>query len=187
MIEGHLVRLRPVQEGDWSTVEAWGQGREGLWGAYQRFQLDHVPLLRQAYQQTGLLSRESGLLLIETLDGRQAIGYVRYTLTALPDADYPHPEVGFGIPVAGARGKGYAQEAVGLLVSYLFGGYAAPRLTAFTDVDNLAAQCVLEHAGFRREGVLRRSMFRDGQWRDLAIYGLLREERSLDNSEEEDE
>jgi RimJ/RimL family protein N-acetyltransferase len=176
MIEGRRVRLRPIQEGDWPTIEAWGQSRDGLWGAYQRFQLDVLPLLRKAYQQTGLLSRESGLLLIENLEGQQAIGYVRYTLTALPDADYPHPEVGFGIPVAGARGKGYAQEALGLLVGYLFDGYAVARITAFTEVENLAAQRVLEHAGFRREGVLRRSIFRDGQWRDLAIYGLLREE-----------
>jgi RimJ/RimL family protein N-acetyltransferase len=88
--------------------------------------------------------------------------------------------VGFGIPDVGARGKGYAQEAVGLLVDYLFGGYATARITAFTDVDNLPAQRVVEHAGFRREGTLRRSIFRDGQWRDLAIYGLLREEWELE-------
>jgi hypothetical protein len=44
MIEGDRVRLRPLQEGDWPTIEGWGKSREGLWGAYQRFQLDHVPL-----------------------------------------------------------------------------------------------------------------------------------------------
>jgi RimJ/RimL family protein N-acetyltransferase len=50
------------------------------------------------------------------------------------------------------------------------------RLAAFTDVENVPAQQVLESVGFQREGVLRRAMFRDGAWRDIAIYGVLRGE-----------
>ncbi|MCU0492853.1 MAG: hypothetical protein MUD01_14780 [Chloroflexaceae bacterium] len=32
------------------------------------------------------------------------------------------------------------------------------------------------------QGVLRRAMFRDGQWHDMAIYGLLRAEWSQGNT-----
>ena len=49
-------------------------------------------------------------------------------------------------------------------------------MAAFTDVENVAAQRVMESIGFRREGILRRAMFRDGQWRDIAIYAVLRQE-----------
>lgn len=175
MIEGKRILLRPIRDEDWSTVEGWGNRRDGLWGTFQRFQLDHVPLLRKAYQQTGLLSRESGLLLVETLQDGQVVGFVRYTLLEVPDADLPHPEVGFGIPVVEARGQGYAQEAVQLLVDYLFAGYPAERIAAFTDVDNKPAQRVLIGVGFEREGVLRRAMFRDGDWRDIALYAILRD------------
>jgi len=31
---------------------------------------------------------------------------------------------------------------------------------------------------FEQEGRLRRSIFRNGQWRDILIYGLLRQEAS---------
>ena len=31
-----------------------------------------------------------------------------------------------------------------------------------------------ERAGFRREGVLRGARFREGDWRDMLMYGLLR-------------
>lgn len=176
MIRGLRVVLRPIQDKDWSIVEEWGQSREALWGSFQRYQMDHVPLLRQAYQQTGLLKREMGLLLIETIEDQQVIGYVRYTLIPYPDNDTPHPEIGFGLPAANARGKGYAKEAVKLLVDYLFSGYPTERIGAFTDNENIPAQRVMDSVGFQREGTLRRAMFRDGQWRDIAIYGMLRQE-----------
>jgi RimJ/RimL family protein N-acetyltransferase len=176
MITGARIVLRPIQDQDWPIVEEWGRNREALWGSFQRFQLDHVPLLQQAFRQTGLLTRESGLLLIETLEDQRVIGYVRYTLIPYPDSDLPHPEIGFGIPVVSAQGKGYAKEAVGLLVDYLFSGYPTERIGAFTDGDNIPAQRAMEGIGFRREGILRRAKFRDGQWRDIAIYSLLRHE-----------
>jgi RimJ/RimL family protein N-acetyltransferase len=176
MIEGNRILLRPIQEEDWPRFEEWGKSREALWGPFQRFQMDHVPLLREAYQQTGLLKRESGLLLVETIKDEQVIGYVRYTLLHVPDADLPHPEIGFGIPIVSARGEGYATEAVRMLVEYLFAGYPVERVAAFTDHENRASQRVMERVGFRREGILRRAMFRDGQWRDVAVYGILRDE-----------
>jgi diamine N-acetyltransferase len=182
MITGSRVLLRPIQDKDWPLIEDWGRSRDALWGPYQRFQLDHVPLLRQAYQQSGLLGRESGVLLIETLADQQIVGFVRYTLISFPDSDMPYPEIGFGIPATSARGKGYAKEAVKLLVDYLFSGYPAERIAAFTDVENVPAQRVLEASGFEREGLLRRATFRDGLWRDIAIYAILRREQTPANA-----
>ena len=87
MIKGLNILLRPVQDEDWAVIEAWGQDRNALWGPYQRFQLDHVPQLRQAYQKTSLLTREGGFLLIETIPTQEIIGFVRYTLIPYPDAE----------------------------------------------------------------------------------------------------
>ena len=176
MIKGSNVLLRPIQDEDWSTIEAWGKDQNALWGPFQRFQLDHVPQLRQAYQQMGLLTRQAGFLLIEIIATQEIIGFVRYTLIPYPDADTPCPEIGFGIPEISARGKGFAKEAVKLLIDYLFAGYPVERIMAFTDEDNIPAQRVLEKNGFQREGQLRRSMFRSGEWHDTLIYGLLRGE-----------
>lgn len=179
MIKGTRLLLRPIRDEDCQTVEEWGHSQEALWGRFQRFQLDHLPTLREAYRQTGLLTRESGFLLIEPMEEQRVVGFVRYTLVQFPDADFPYPEIGFGIPEASARRKGFAKEAVGLLVDYLPSGYAAERVAAFTDVENVPAQRVLEGLGFQREGVLRRASFRDGQWSNVAVYSILREERKL--------
>ena len=139
MIKGINIILRPVQDGDWQIIDEWGRHPEMLWGPFQRFQLDHVPQLHQVYHQTGLLTRKSGLLLVETIQEMKIIGYVRYTLIPYPDTDIPCPEIGFGIPEASAQGKGYAKEAVNLLVSYLFAGYPVERIMAFTEKENIPA------------------------------------------------
>ncbi len=176
MLKGNRVSLRPIRDEDWHKFEEWGNSRDALWGPFQRFQMDHLPLLREAFQQTGLLKRESGVLLIETTKDQRVVGYARYTMLELPDADLPYPEIGFGIPEVNAQGKGYAREGVRLLVEYLFMGYPVERVAAFTDNENKPAQRVMERVGFQREGVLRQAMFRDGQWRDIAIYSVLRQE-----------
>jgi len=182
MITGSCILLRPIRAEDWPKFEEWGTNREALWGPYQRLQLDHVPLLREVYQQTGLLQRESGMLIIETKRDRHVVGFARYTMLSIPDADLPHPEIGFGIPEVAARGKGYAKEAVGLLVEYLFAGYPVERVTAFMDEENRAAQRVMEGVGFQREGSLRRATFREGHWQDIAVYGILRHEVGMEHS-----
>lgn len=176
MIRGKRINLRPFQDEDWQVVEKWGQDRDALWGPFQRFQLDHLPSLREAYQQSGLLTRQFGFLLMETLQEQKVVGFVRYTLLSFPDADLPYPEIGFGIGTVEARGKGYAREAIMLLVNYLFSGYPTERIAAFTDSENKPAQHVLQAAGFQQEGVLRRATFRDGRWHDYTIYSLLRQE-----------
>jgi RimJ/RimL family protein N-acetyltransferase len=69
-----------------------------------------------------------------------------------------------------------------LLVEHLFATTTAHRIWAGTEVDNVHEQRSLEQCGFRREGLLRGAHFRDGQWRDSLIYGLLREDaREADN------
>ncbi len=176
MIVGDRVRLRPVRDGDWETLEAWASSREGLWGPFQRFQLDHVDRLRQAFEEGAMLSRSAGFLIVEQLGDGRAVGFVRYGLTAFPDADCPHPEIGYGIAEPQDRGQGYGTEATRLLVAYLFGGYPTERISALVDVENAPSRRLLERLGFGLEGVMRRAWFRDGAWRDIALYGLLRGE-----------
>lgn len=176
MIEGKKVNLRPMSDLDWELFEKWGQNRLALWGPYQRFQLDHLPQLRQAFQQTGLLTRQTGFLMIDRISDGRPIGFVRYTLISFPDADFTHPEIGFGITETDARGCGFASEAVRLLVDYLFSGYDVQRISAITDELNLPAQKLLQATGFQLEGRLRKASFRDGENRDMLVYGLLKED-----------
>jgi RimJ/RimL family protein N-acetyltransferase len=74
------------------------------------------------------------------------------------------------------RGKGYCAEAVEIMVDYLFLSKNIVRVQAHMDVRNLASQRVLEKAGFSKEGTVRRFKFIRGEWRDMFLYSILREE-----------
>lgn len=85
--------------------------------------------------------------------------------------------------LAGNAGGRFAPGGVGLhaasLARYLFAHTQVTRIEAETEITNIAEQRALEKAGFTREGVLRSYVFRRGQWRDDALYSVIRSEIDL--------
>jgi [ribosomal protein S5]-alanine N-acetyltransferase len=73
--------------------------------------------------------------------------------------------------------QGFMREAVGLTVSVAFDGLRLHRLEAATLLDNTGSIRVLEHNGFQREGLARRYLRINGDWRDHLLFGLLAEDR----------
>lgn len=73
-------------------------------------------------------------------------------------------------------GKGYCTEAAQLMVDYLSLSKDVARIQATTHVKNVASQKVLEKVGFRKEGVLRKSLSIRGEWADTVFLSTLREE-----------
>jgi ribosomal-protein-alanine N-acetyltransferase len=84
-------------------------------------------------------------------------------------------EIGYAL-VPNERGKGHCTEATQLMVDYLFLSKEIARIQATTHVGNAASQKVLEKAGFKREGTLRKAFQSRGERTDLAIFSILREE-----------
>ena len=78
-------------------------------------------------------------------------------------------------------GKGLAREASAALLDHAFTALDAHKVTAQTE-DTARAVPLLERLGLRREGVFRRhGLGRDGTWKDIYWYGLLREEYANGN------
>lgn len=84
-------------------------------------------------------------------------------------------EVAYIIDIA-QRGKGYATEAVQILVDFLFLTRQLERIQALIDVENTASQKVIEKAGFFREGELRNAYWPRGEWRNAYMYSITRRE-----------
>jgi len=84
-------------------------------------------------------------------------------------------EIGYSL-VPSERGKGYCTEAVKIMVDYLFLSRDTMRIQACTDKRNLASQKVLDKAGFKKEGTMRKYFFIRGELRDAFLYSILREE-----------
>ncbi len=72
--------------------------------------------------------------------------------------------------------KGYGKEAAKLITDYGFKELNYHRIFARTDEDNKGSQKLWEKLGFQKEGELREQTFREGEFRDIWIYGVLEHE-----------
>jgi len=105
----------------------------------------------------------------------RATGQLIGDCAAMTRADDPRQcEIGFTIAPP-YQGRGYATEAVRLLVGYLF-ARGKHRITACCDARNAASAAVLERLAMRREGHLRQSTWAKGEWTDDLLYALLHDE-----------
>jgi [ribosomal protein S5]-alanine N-acetyltransferase len=73
-------------------------------------------------------------------------------------------------------GKGYASEAASLLISAGFRELGLHRVHTGVFPDNPRSRRVLRRLGFRREGRAREDAVVDGRYRDLILFGLVRQE-----------
>lgn len=89
-------------------------------------------------------------------------------------------------------GQGIVTRAVGLVADYCFGVMGLHRLEAVIRPENQRAVRVMHKLGFRDEGVRPGYIHLDGQWRDVRVFALNRDEalngltkrlREDDNSE----
>ena len=69
--------------------------------------------------------------------------------------------------------NGYAFEAAGRLLEYLFAERGLHRVIAECDVDNIASWTLLEKLGFRREAHLIENIFFKGKYGSEYHYALL--------------
>jgi RimJ/RimL family protein N-acetyltransferase len=167
---GVVVRLRPIEEPELTQLLRllWDPDASGEFESFG-FRMDKVSHLERRWHEDRLIGDDASFLAVDA-DGTCA-GWVTWhpTVTSLT------LEIGIAL-FPEHRGQGAGTEAQRQLVAYLFNTTPAHRVQAGTEIDNLAEQRSLEAVGFQREGILRGVHFRAGEWRDVAMYGLLRDD-----------
>jgi RimJ/RimL family protein N-acetyltransferase len=71
---------------------------------------------------------------------------------------------------------GYATEAVCAVLDYGFRLLSLHRIYGFSLTSNKASGRVMDKCGMRHEGVLRQHLQKNGNFQDVAVHGILREE-----------
>ena len=104
--------------------------------------------------------------------GAEPVGFV--ALFGLERDTGPELAVLVGDPEA--WGRGVAREAERQACIHAFSDYGAHRIHAEIPATNQAAQKVVTHLGFKREGVMRRAIRRDDEAIDNEVWGLLPDE-----------
>jgi ribosomal-protein-alanine N-acetyltransferase len=164
LLEGKNVNLRVMEKEDLPLYVKWVNDPT-FFGEYNPLEQTTKGEMEKSYETA---SPERKRFFVEKKDGTK-IGVIG----VFPVGDLW--EIGFTL-IPSERGKGYGTEAVTMMVDYLFLSRNLVRIQATTDLRNTASQSLLEKIGFKREGVVRKAMFIHGEWRDLLLFSILREE-----------
>lgn len=106
---------------------------------------------------------------IETLDG-VIIGTV-----ALTDINEHHKLAEIGIVVGDKKywGKGVATEVISTVINFAFTEVGVVRISAETEVKNIAVSKVLEKVGFIQDGTFASARVKNGKRVDVKHYGIV--------------
>jgi len=164
MLEGKTVNLRIMEKEDLPLISEWFNDPE-YGGEYEPLEQITLKELEKWYDSP---HPNEEWFIVEKKD-KSKIGHVFHT------ASGQGFEIGYRL-IPSERNKGYGAEAVNLVVDFLFLSKNIVRIQAKANPRNIASQRVLEKAGFKREGVIRKDVFIRGKWQDGVLYSILREE-----------
>jgi RimJ/RimL family protein N-acetyltransferase len=165
------LELRDFQPDDAAAVHRWfndPQVTADLVGRRESFSEDDASGWVERAMDTGR-DRKWAIVLD---GGGEPVGFV--ALFGLARETGPELAVLVGDPAA--WGKGVAREAERQACIQAFHEHGAHRIHAEIPATNRAAQKVVTHLGFKREGVMRNAIRREGEAVDNEVWGLLPEE-----------
>ena len=173
IFEGNLVRLRAVEPGDWEHHEQWDRDTELARLGYE------IPFPQSTLSARQWAEREA--------QRRTDDDTFRFQIVTLDDAlvgslntHTTHPRNGtfmYGVTIIPQhQRKGYASEAIRLVLRYFFGERRYQKCNVTVFGFNEPSQKLHEALGFTLEGRLRRNIYSGGAFHDELCYGITREE-----------
>jgi RimJ/RimL family protein N-acetyltransferase len=164
LLEGKLVNLRIVEKEDLALITEWTNNPDFM-DEFEPISQENKAETEKYYEK---LPPEKKWFIIQKKDGSKIGFIIHFPEDSLMTLGY--------VLAPKERNRGYCTEAVKLMVDYLFLSKDLVRIQAKTRLENKASQKVLEKAGFKKEGTVRKAMFIRGEWRDLFLWSIIREE-----------
>ncbi|MDI5965395.1 GNAT family protein [Streptomyces sp. SL13] len=169
---GERVRLRGIEPDDWTAFMRFARDEEQLGD------LLHPPRSAEGYrawakeQAAAPNDSDCFQLVIEAVDTGEAVGAVGSQRADPVGGWFEH-----GVTISAEhRRKGYAAEAVTLLLRFMFAERRYRRCEARILAHNEPSLAFHRRLGFVEEGRLRDRVFLDGRHEDLVVMGLLIDE-----------
>ena len=181
MLTGKNIKLRPLEYGDEILFFKW------------RNDLDYIALTKsfrlpkhQANEKQWLesvmtdKSNKSIIFVIKTIADSMEVGFVQ-----LNQIDWISRNCSFGIaiPEKDFQGRGFGGEVMNLIFEYAFNILNLKKVLLEVTSFNANSIHLYEKIGFEKEGVLKQHYFWDGDYHDVLIYGLFKENFVTNESE----
>lgn len=169
MLRGKHLTLRPILGVDLDAVYGAHIDIRNR-GAFFPLGVQSESAFKRAFAEHGFWQREEGYLLMITLE-QEIAGHIEFFK---PVVYWDAFELSYQLYDERFANRGYATEAVQLMVDYLFAVKKQDRIQLDIVPENAASRRVAEKCGFTLEGTTRGAMFNGGLNQDLLIYSLLR-------------
>lgn len=176
MLVGDRVILRTVRPDELDLVYKLITDMSAK-GPYWHLVAQSEYQFRQEYYQNGFWGEQEGRMLIMS-HAEEYLGEILY----FKGLDYQSGfEVGYELFHSDFQGHGYMSEALMLFCAYMFAIKPINRIQVNVMHGNESSKHLALKCGFVYEGTMRQATFNRGQYFDLELFSLLREEcRPLD-------
>ncbi len=180
MLKGEKVCLRPVKRSDISLFLKWFNDPEVI-----QYLTMYLPMTEMAEEKwiedlanmtnTRASSVNKVNFVIDAFRGdiNTPIGTCGFHNINPKDQN---AEFGIAIGEKDYWSKGYGTEATQLLINYGFHQLNLHRISSSVYAFNKRSLKLHKKVGFKEEGCLRKDIFKNGQFEDRVIFGILREE-----------
>ena len=173
MIKGNKVILKLVSEADLGVYHLNLTNLSNR-GEYYPIFLQSEAMFRKQYFETGFWGEDAGRFLILDLD-EKIVGAITFFKAVA--AIYSNAlELGYILFDTESRGKGYATEALKLMVDYLFSLKMMNRIQLRITAENTASIKVALKCKFQFDGVRKEFAYQNGKHIDLNEYFILRKD-----------
>ena len=171
-LAGERLVLRDIRQSDWRGIHEFAADPDVYrylhWRPTRR---GHVKdWVREVVARQSERPRKEYRLVIELPDSERPIGSCGLDLEGGRTAALVF------LLHSGFRGRGYATEAVAVLLDFAFGTLRLHRVYAVCDTRNGASAAVMERLGMRREGLHVEHSLLGGEWCDVFSYAILSRE-----------
>jgi RimJ/RimL family protein N-acetyltransferase len=177
--QGNLIRLRAVEPADWETFHEWNRDSDAARETYYLPFPKSEEATRRWTEKEALKDPENDVfrLVIETLTG-EMVGTIN-----THSCDARNGTFSYGLAVGEThRRKGYASEAITLLLRFFFHELRYQKATVHIYSFNEASVRLHERLGFQLEGRTRSMIYSQGLYFDELIFGITSEEFSSSHS-----
>lgn len=170
LFQGEHIRLRPLEPQDLSFLEEVENNPE-FWeishtvAPFARYTLERY--LEQSTKDIYEVRQQRFVIVLQD----KPLGFVD-----LFDFDPFHKRAGLGVLIADPeyRGKGYAKEALGLLMDYAFVQLGMHQLYANILEENKRSIALFENLGFKVVGLKKDWVFYQGSFKNELLFQKIR-------------
>lgn len=173
IFQGAVVRLRAVEPGDWETHFIWDLDTESARHSSEITPpISSVATREWAERESRRLpDHDNCRFQIENSEA-ELVGTLNIHNCNLRAGTFK-----YGIAIRPEfRRRGYAADALSIVLRYYFQERRYQKVNAEVYSFNSPSMALHERLGFVLEGRLRRMIYSGGEFHDLLIYGLTREE-----------